>query len=149
METKNTDSILKANPPRAIHNVLCDVTNFHIAMQMPIRCSIPYFPQQPRIDLRLDLVQEEVNELATACRERNLPEVADAIVDAIYVLVGMGVEFGIPIVEVWDAVQAANMAKVGGPKRADGKQLKPAGWKPADVAAILRKYGWEDPEDPM
>jgi predicted HAD superfamily Cof-like phosphohydrolase len=29
------------------------------------------------------------------------------------------------------------MAKAGGPKRADGKQLKPEGWTPPDLAPIL------------
>lgn len=35
------------------------------------------------------------------------------------------------------AIHAANMAKAGGPRRADGKILKPAGWQPADIAGLL------------
>jgi predicted HAD superfamily Cof-like phosphohydrolase len=34
-------------------------------------------------------------------------------------------------------VHRANMHKTDGPRRADGKQLKPEGWRPADVRAVL------------
>jgi predicted HAD superfamily Cof-like phosphohydrolase len=35
-------------------------------------------------------------------------------------------------------VHRANLAKAGGPRRADGKLLKPPGWQPADVTAVLK-----------
>ena len=38
---------------------------------------------------------------------------------------------------VFEAVHAANMAKVGGGVREDGKVLKPPGWQPPDVEAII------------
>ena len=44
---------------------------------------------------------------------------------------------GLRVGPFFDAVQAANMAKVGCPIRADGKRLKPAGWRPADLTAVL------------
>ena len=31
------------------------------------------------------------------------------------------------------------MDKAGGPKRADGKQLKPEGWQPADLGRVLKQ----------
>lgn len=42
----------------------------------------------------------------------------------------------------WEEIQRANMAKVGGPIREDGKRLKPAGWTPPDHKTIFEKlYG--------
>lgn len=49
---------------------------------------------------------------------------------------------GIDLGPVFEEVHRANMAKVGGPTRADGKILKPEGWTPPDVAGVLRRQGW-------
>lgn len=46
---------------------------------------------------------------------------------------------GLRVGPFFDAVQAANMAKVGGPIRDDGKRLKPPGWQPADLDAVLAR----------
>ena len=32
-----------------------------------------------------------------------------------------------------------NMLKLTGPKRADGKQLKPEGWQAADIQALINE----------
>jgi predicted HAD superfamily Cof-like phosphohydrolase len=110
------------------------------------------WPADERIDLRVNLIVEEVTkELLPAIANRDLVETADAIVDSIYVLIGAALEFGIPVAEVWAAVQSANMAKaVEQPngtfkviKRADSKILKPEGWTPPDVKAILVAHGWK------
>jgi predicted HAD superfamily Cof-like phosphohydrolase len=74
---------------------------------------------------------------------KSLPDIADAIADSIYVLVGTALEYGIPLDRVWNAVQAANMAEVDPVtglvrKRTDGKILKPDGWLPPDIAGILQ-----------
>jgi predicted HAD superfamily Cof-like phosphohydrolase len=63
-----------------------------------------------------------------------LADVADAIVDSIYVLLGMAVAFGIDIHPVWYAVHEANMATLG----EDGKQMKPEGWTPPYIEGILQ-----------
>jgi hypothetical protein len=67
--------------------------------------------------------------------------VADGIVDAIYVLIGAAITYGIDIRPVWQAVHAANMAKEGGATREDGKVQKPPGWQPPDIAGILAAQG--------
>lgn len=88
--------------------------------------------------LRKRLIEEEViKETFTAIDNNDLPGIADGIVDSIYVLIGTAVSYGIDLRPVFDAVQAANMAKEGGGTRADGKILKPAGWKAPDVASII------------
>lgn len=124
-----------------------DVTTFHHACGVPIAV-VPMLPPQERVSFRQALIDEEVNrELLPAMERGDLVEIADAMVDSIYVIVGAGLEYGIPLREVWNVVQKANMAKVD-PKtghvrrRADGKILKPSGWTAPDVAAVLVRAGW-------
>lgn len=121
--------------------------------------------------LRLDLILEELQELATSMgapgillnmmREARIwlqhpeiapwdasgimPAIADALADLAYVTIGAAVTYGIDLRPVFAAVHAANMAKTGGAIRDDGKILKPAGWRPPDVASVLRAQGWQPP----
>ncbi len=67
---------------------------------------------------------------------------ADAIADDIYVLVGSALEYGIPLDKVWDEVQDSNMKKFpnGVAVFNDiGKLMKPADWKPPDVASAIER----------
>lgn len=73
----------------------------------------------------------------------SLVEVADGIADAIYVLLGTAIEAGVDMDPVFDEVHRSNMAKAGGPRRADGKVLKPAGWTPPDIAGVLARQAIE------
>jgi predicted HAD superfamily Cof-like phosphohydrolase len=116
-----------------------DVMEFHRAMAPDLIGTMPKVPESAAADLRMALVCEEIVELEQAMERGDLPGVADAVADAIYVLLGLAVTFGIDMRPVWAAVHAANMAKVGGPRRADGKRLKPDGWQPPDIAAILAR----------
>lgn len=105
----------------------------------------PAFPDPTRQLLRRRLIQEEVEELEAAHRDQDLVAVADALADITYVVVGMAVEYGIPLAEVWAEVHRSNMAKFPGGQatyREDGKVVKPAGWQPPDVVGVLRKHGF-------
>jgi predicted HAD superfamily Cof-like phosphohydrolase len=88
---------------------------------------------------RLSLIHEELLELFAAVRECATNEIADALADLVYVLIGTATTFGIDLRPVWAEVHRSNMAKEGGPTRADGKILKPEGWQPPDIAAALAK----------
>ena len=130
-----------------------DVAAFHRATETPVLLE-PQWPTDERVDLRVSLVVEEVTkELLPAIARRDLVETADAIIDSIYVLIGAGLEFGIPLPEIWNAVQRANLAKAPiGPdgvrrvvRRPDGKILKPEGWTPPDVREILVRHGYREP----
>ena len=115
-----------------------DVLEFHKAMGHYIG-NTPQFPDFLVIELRHALEQEEFSELCSAVINRDIVGVADGIADLIYVLIGRAISFGIDLRPVFAAVHKANMAKVDGPIRADGKKLKPEGWKPPDIAGILAK----------
>ena len=62
--------------------------------------------------LRIDLIKEEVNELAEAMKNRDLLEVADALTDILYVTYGAGHAFGINLDKCFDEVQNSNMSKL-------------------------------------
>jgi predicted HAD superfamily Cof-like phosphohydrolase len=68
---------------------------------------------------------------------------ADALTDLMVVIVGMGLELGMPLDVLWKEVHRSNMAKVGPEgrviQRADGKVLKPEGWTPPRIAEALEQ----------
>ncbi|MEX2543217.1 MAG: hypothetical protein WD314_15525 [Trueperaceae bacterium] len=110
----------------------------------------PTFPGKDLLALRRKLIEEENAEVMEALdgladasgasdeeRESRLAAAAHELADLLYVTYGALVWFGIDADEVFAAVHSANMRKATGPKRADGKQLKPPGWQPADVAGVV------------
>lgn len=124
-----------------MHKMIEDVREFHRVTDTPVGTT-PCLPSDKRIQLRERLIREELKELYVAQARGKLDEIAEESIDLIYVLIGMLVEYGIPVEKVWDAKHGANMAKadpVTGKvvKRADGKILKPEGWKPADIAGVM------------
>jgi predicted HAD superfamily Cof-like phosphohydrolase len=116
------------------------VREFHVAMDQLVRDE-PSLHQYPK-QLRVDLIQEELDEFAEAAVMNDLVKMVDALADLLYVVYGSAVSLGVEIGPVFQEVHAANMAKVGGPVREDGKRLKPPGWRPPDVAGVIaRLYG--------
>ena len=79
----------------------------------------PQFPDQKTIQLRYDLIQEELNELKEAMEEKNLKEIADALTDILYVTYGAGYAYGINLDKCFKEVQRSNMSKLG----KDGKPI--------------------------
>jgi predicted HAD superfamily Cof-like phosphohydrolase len=118
-----------------------DVLDFH----RKFGCLVGHVPAEPDSSaclLRERLIDEERRELRKAMAIGDIPGVADAIGDLVYVLLGTAVAYGIDIRPVWAAIQAANMAKEGGGTRADGKIMKPVGWTAPDIEGILKAQGW-------
>jgi predicted HAD superfamily Cof-like phosphohydrolase len=93
-------------------DALNQVAEFHKTFQAPILES-PQIPSKDRCDLRVSLLQEELNELSEAINNNDLVEVADALADIQYVLTGAVLEFGLgeKFVELFDEVQRSNMSK--------------------------------------
>jgi predicted HAD superfamily Cof-like phosphohydrolase len=112
-----------------------DVVAFHQAMGLAVGDE----PALRASALRADLIREEADETIQAIDVGDLPAAVDGLIDLIYVAIGAAVTWGVDLAPIWDAVHAANMAKSGGRKRADGKQLKPAGWRPPDVASLIEE----------
>lgn len=104
------------------------------------------------VELRAELLREEVREaleamtgtqweileMSTATETgQDMTEAIDALVDIIVVTLGAACAWGVDLEPIWDEVHRTNMAKVNGPVREDGKQLRPPGWKPPNVADLL------------
>ncbi|MEP6795181.1 MAG: nucleoside triphosphate pyrophosphohydrolase family protein [Saprospiraceae bacterium] len=92
---------------------LNDVAEFHSTFNMPILDS-PAIPGKDRCALRINLLQEELDELKEAIEENDLTAVADAFSDIQYVLSGAILEFGLAskFKSLFEEVQRSNMSKV-------------------------------------
>ena len=77
------------------------------------------FPNENIVNLRLNLIEEELQELQEAIKQEDLLEVADALTDILYVTYGAGHAFGIDLDNCFNEVQKSNMSKLG----ADGKPI--------------------------
>ena len=77
------------------------------------------FPENKIVKLRIDLIQEELNELKEAINNKDIVEVADALTDILYVTYGAGHAFGINLDKCFEEVQNSNMSKLG----EDGKPI--------------------------
>ena len=69
--------------------------------------------------LRIDLIDEELNEFKEAIKNNDLKEAVDALTDILYVTYGAGHAFGVNLDECFDEVQRSNMSKLG----EDGKPI--------------------------
>ena len=70
-------------------------------------------------DLRISLINEELDEFREAINNNNIKEVADALTDILYVTYGAGHAFGIDLDKCFDEVQRSNMSKLD----KDGKPI--------------------------
>ena len=123
-----------------------DGTNFELvedfmeAMGQEVN-DVPTFPEEDIQRLRLDLIEEELDELHYAIDNKDMVEIADALGDLLYVVYGAGHAFGIDLDECFKEIHASNMSKLGPDgkpiKREDGKVLKPDTFFPPDLKSIL------------
>ena len=95
-----------------------DVKTFMETFGQMVRTK-PQFPDEETMQLRYDLIKEELNELEQAMKTKNLKEVADALTDILYVTYGAGYAYGINLDKCFKEVQRANMSKLGN----DGKPI--------------------------
>ena len=73
----------------------------------------PSFPSEKIVQLRYDLIKEELDELSDAINDKDIVEVADALTDLLYVVYGAGHAFGIDLDKCFAEVQRSNMSKLG------------------------------------
>jgi predicted HAD superfamily Cof-like phosphohydrolase len=97
-------------------------------------------------ELRCLLIEEESGEFRQAWEHRDRMAMIDALCDLLYVTLGAGVELGIDLGPFFDEVHTANMKKVGGRVREDGKQLKPEGWRHPDIEGVFHRLYGDAPE---
>ena len=72
----------------------------------------PSFSTEKINNLRVSLIEEELQELKEAIKNKDIKEVADALTDILYVTYGAGHAFGINLDKCFDEVQSSNMSKL-------------------------------------
>ncbi len=119
------------------------VREFHKAFGLPA-LETPQEPKENRTHLRLSLIEEELLELyeaIPALANPNLVDVADALTDLLYVVYGMGLEFGIDLDKCFEEVHNSNMSKLGSDgkpiHREDGKVMKGPNFRAPDLKKVL------------
>ncbi len=93
-------------------DALNDVAEFHRTFHLPV-LDTPQIPNTDRCRLRLNLLREELEELAEAIENDDLVEAADAFADIQYVLSGAILEFGLgeKFRALFEEVHRSNMSK--------------------------------------
>lgn len=121
------------------------VEEFHDVFGLSIQHT-PEIPDDWTQGRRYNLIHEEVvEELLPAMKAKDMVKIADGIGDAIFVLIGTALEYGIPLDHIFTEICRSNMSKkwLDEPhirKRADGKILKPPTYSPADIAGVLKNF---------
>ena len=118
------------------------IKEFHVTMGA-VAPDHPAIPSNELLDLRKTLIREEYNEvneqidLLTSGNSTDMTALVHELTDLLYVTYGAIWACGVDPDPVFAEVHNANMRKLDGPRRADGKVLKPEGWQPADVAGVI------------
>ena len=105
--------------------------------------SKPEWPNDETMELRIDLIEEELGEFKDAIinGDGTLVDVADALSDLLYVVYGAGHSFGIDLDDCFAEVHRSNMSKLGEDGkpiyREDGKVLKGPNFSEPDLTSIL------------
>ena len=104
-----------------------------------------YIPTMPDFNLsalRLDLIEEEVQELRDGLGKKSMLEIADALTDILYVVYGAGHAFGIDLDDCFHEVHSSNMTKLGADGRPlyreDGKVMKGPNYREPDLTKFVQ-----------
>ena len=93
--------------------IIKKVEVFHTVFGHPV-LSKPQIPSTDRVNLRIELIKEELEEFEDAAREGDIVKVADALGDILYVVAGAALEFGLgsKMDEVFTKIHSSNMSKI-------------------------------------
>ena len=74
--------------------------------------TIPGLSSEKINNLRISLINEELEELKEAIKNQDLKETIDALTDILYVTYGAGHSFGVNLDDCFEEVQSSNMSKL-------------------------------------
>ena len=116
-------------------NPFKDIDTFHTACDQE--------PSEENYKMYLGLIDEEVGELVDAVAADDKVEQLDALVDILVVTMGAIRAGGFDGEGAWKEVMDTNFAKIDPTtgkviKRADGKVLKPEGWKAPQLEQFIK-----------
>ena len=123
-----------------------DGTNFELVEDFMLAfgqrvATTPQLVDRAVAELRISLIEEELDELREAVADNDLVGIADALTDILYVTYGAGLAYGIDLDECFLEVHESNMSKLGEDGkpiyREDGKVLKGPNYFEPDLGAVL------------
>ena len=119
------------------------VQEFHETYGLPVENEQTTGNEQTK-DLRINLLQEELDELKEALQNDDMIETLDALIDLQYVLDGAFLSFGMQDVkmEAFNEVHRSNMSKLGEDgkpirRESDGKVMKGPNYFKPDMAQFI------------
>lgn len=152
MPLKQLLAHISANGAPFLNSNAKRIREFHAAVGAPLPTSLTLRDAE-HLALRHKLIEEEYEEVTAVYQEiiaalqngetvdpvASLTPLAHELADLLYVVYGAIESCGIDADAVFQEIHRANLQKAGGPRREDGKILKPPGWQPADVRSILER----------
>lgn len=104
------------------------VSEFNKTYEIPTR-KTPSKIDEDEYVLSYNLMLEELNEYLVACQDEDMVEIADAVVDMMYILYGIILRHGLSevVFDMFEEVHKSNMSKLENGKvlkRTDGKIMK-------------------------
>lgn len=150
MPLKQLLTYVSANGAPFLNSNAKRIREFHAAVGSPLPNSLTMRDAE-HLALRHRLIAEEYEEVTAVYQEiiaalqdgkavdpvTSLTPLVHELADLLYVVYGAIESFGIDADAVFSEVHRANLQKAGGPRREDGKILKPPGWQPADIRSII------------
>lgn len=122
------------------------VAEFHATYGLPVK-NEPHLADARTNALRINLLQEELNELKEALEAGDEVGVIDALTDLQYVLDGAYLSLGYHDIKdaAFAEVQRSNMSKLGRDGKPvirpeDGKILKGPDYTPPDLAKVMENW---------
>jgi predicted HAD superfamily Cof-like phosphohydrolase len=120
------------------------VEEFHETYGLPVHAE-PNLSCEQTKQLRINLLQEELNELKEALENNDPLETLDALIDLQYVLDGAFLSFGLQDVKMaaFEEVHRSNMSKLGEDGKPirrpeDGKVMKGPNYFKPDLAQFIK-----------
>ena len=120
------------------------VQEFHETYGLPVESEQTTGSEQTK-DLRINLLQEELDELKEALENDDLVETLDALIDLQYVLDGAFLSFGMQDVKMdaFNEAHRSNMSKLGEDgkpirRESDGKVMKGPNYFKPDMVQFIR-----------
>ena len=120
------------------------VENFMRVFNQEVKDEVDW-PDAETMELRIDLIEEELQELKDGILlgDGTLVDVADALTDLLYVVYGAGHSFGINLDKCFEEVHNSNMSKLGNDGkpiyREDGKILKGENFREPNLKEVLNE----------
>lgn len=125
-------------------NTIDMVEEFHETYGLPVH-DAPHLSCEQTKQLRINLLQEELNELKEALAANDALETLDALIDLQYVLDGAFLSFGMQDVKMaaFEEVHRSNMSKLGEDGKPirrpeDGKVMKGPNYFRPDLAQFIK-----------